>query len=179
VYLEGVDEAEGPLDSFMNSFQSCNPLQLRAVTHIHISSRQSMDLKFLAKLQDMFPVLEVFRLHASYQRRRSGLSCEFSEIPHPFNATLSSFSWIAFVQNVDLTDLFTVPLPNTLVSLSIQFASDRNVTVAPNLVAVKDDLLPRLSYLRRLWLCDSSKLALLWSRTDSQSEERCTLHEGE
>jgi hypothetical protein len=89
VYLEGVDEAEEPLDSFMDSLRSCHPLQLRAVTHIHISLLKSMDFKSLAKLQDMFPVLEVLDLHASEEYRRSGLLCEFSKILCPFDATLS------------------------------------------------------------------------------------------
>jgi hypothetical protein len=77
-----------------------------------------------------------------------------------------------------LTDLYTLPLPRSMVSLSIQWTSDRDTTDLPSLVAAKDSLLPRLPSLRRLWLCDLSKQALLWSRTASGQEERCTLHEG-
>jgi hypothetical protein len=179
VYLERVDEAEGFLDSFMNSFKSCHPLQLRAVTHIHLSLFESMDSKSLAKLRDMFPVLQVFNLHASEQYNRSGLSCEFPNIPCQIDAIFSSFSWIAFVQNVNLTDLYTLLLPSTLISLSIQWTSDPDAGVAPDLVAAKDNFLSRLPYLRRLWLYDLSKMALLWSRNALRTEERCTVHEGE
>jgi hypothetical protein len=178
VYFEGDDEAEEPLDSIIHSFKSCHPLQLRAVTHIHISLLKSMYLKSLATLQDMFPALEVFHLHSSEESRPSGLLCEFSNIPCQIDPTLS-FSWIAFPQNLDLTDLFTLSLPNTLVSLSIQWTSGRNVRVESDLVAAKDNLLPRLPYLRRLWLCDLSKRALLWSRTDVRATGHSTLHESE
>jgi hypothetical protein len=80
LFLESVDEAGKPLDAFMNSFESCHPLHLRDLTHIHISLPKSMDLKSLAKLQDMFPFLQEFYLHSSEknrQFRRSGSSCEF------------------------------------------------------------------------------------------------------
>jgi hypothetical protein len=86
VFLESVDEAGDPLDSFMDSFKSCHPLQLRAVTHIHISLLKSMDFKSLVNLQDMFPVLQVLHLHASEDGRPSGLSCK--KIPCSFDATL-------------------------------------------------------------------------------------------
>jgi hypothetical protein len=90
VFLESVDDYAGdPLDSVMNSFQSCHPLQLRALTHIHMSLLKSMDLKSLAELQDMFPVLQVLHFEVSeYDDYSSGLSCQFSEIPCPFDATL-------------------------------------------------------------------------------------------
>jgi hypothetical protein len=68
-----------------------------------------------------------------------------------------------------------IPLPRTLVSLSIQWTSDWDV---PDLAAAKDCLLHRLLSLRRLWLCDRSQLALLWSRTSS-GEEGCTDHKRE
>jgi hypothetical protein len=87
LFLESVHEAGDPLDAFINSFEWCNPLHLRGVTHIHISWLESMDLKSLANLRDMFPVLQEFYLHASEEYPRLGLSCEFSEIPCPFNAT--------------------------------------------------------------------------------------------
>jgi hypothetical protein len=138
-----------------------------------------MDLKSLGRLQDMFPVLQEFHLHASAEYRTQGLACEFSEIPCPFDATLPPFAWIEFGQNVELTDLYTLPLPSTLVSLSIQWTSDQDAGVVPDLVAAKDNLLPRLPFLRRLWLCDLSKLALLWHRTASRTEGRCTLHQSE
>jgi hypothetical protein len=84
VFLESVKHAGDPLDSFMNSFKSCHPLSLKALTHIHISLHESMDFRSLAKLQDMFPVLQVFHLHASEDNRRSGLSMRvLSEIPCP------------------------------------------------------------------------------------------------
>jgi len=73
--------------------------------------------------------------------------------------------------------LYTTPLPSTLESLSVQWVSDRNSAVVADLVAAKDHLVPRLLHLRRLWLFDLSKRALLWTRT--QAEERCTVHEGE
>jgi hypothetical protein len=75
--LESVGDAGEPLDDFMNSLKSCHPLQLRALTHLHISLLESMDLKSLAMLQDVFPVLQEFYLHASEKYGRSGLSCEF------------------------------------------------------------------------------------------------------
>ena len=83
------------------------------------------------------------------------------------------------MQNPDLTDLYAIPLPCTLVALSIQWTSDRDAGVVTDLVAAKDNLVPRLPDLRRLWLCDLSQLALLWSRTALGTEESCTLHEGE
>jgi hypothetical protein len=138
-----------------------------------------MDLKSLGRLQDMFPVLQEFHLHASAEYRTQGLACEFSEIPCPFDATLPPFAWIEFGQNVELTDLYTLPLPSTLVSLSIQWTSDRGDGVVPDLIAAKDSLLPRLPYLRRLWLYDLSKLALLWSRNAVRTEECCTVHQGD
>ena len=167
------------MGSFLNSFKSCHPLQLRALTHIHISSLPSMNLKSLEVLQDVFPVLQVFNLHASEYRSLGGLSCEFSDISCLFDKFFSASSWRAVVHNVDLTDLYALPLPSTLVSLSIQWRSDPKARVVPDLVAAKNNLLPRLPSIRRLWLCDLSKLALLWSRTASRTEERCTLHEGE
>jgi hypothetical protein len=88
LFIENVHEAGDPLDAFINSLESCHPLQLRVLTHLFISLPKSMDLKSLAKLQDMFPVLEEFFLHASNALRPSGLSCEFSEIPCPFYRTL-------------------------------------------------------------------------------------------
>jgi len=154
VFVENVSGAEVPLDSFVNLFQSCHPLNLRAVTHIYISLFESMDLKLLAKVQDMFPVLQVFNLHASECYRPSET-----------------------VQNPDLADLYAIPLPCTLVALSIQWTSDRDAGVVTDLVAAKDNLVPRLPDLRRLWLCDLSKRALLWSRSAWRAEERCTLHE--
>jgi hypothetical protein len=80
--------------------------------------------------------------------------------------------------NVELTDLYMLPLPPSMVSLSIQWTSIIGTTDLSSFVAAKDSLLPRLPSLRRLWLCDWSKQALLWSRTASGKEERCTLHEG-
>jgi hypothetical protein len=78
LFLVSVGKAGDPLDAFMNSCKSCHPLQLRALTHLHISLLESMDLKSLAKLQDMFPVLQEFYLHASEKYRPSGLLCQFS-----------------------------------------------------------------------------------------------------
>jgi hypothetical protein len=78
LFLESVYQAGDPLIAFVNSFTSCHPLQLRAVTHLCISLLESMDLKSLAGLQDIFPVLQEFYLHASEKSRPSGLSCEFS-----------------------------------------------------------------------------------------------------
>jgi hypothetical protein len=79
LFLESVVETGDHLDSFISSFQSYHPLQLSALTHLHIALLESVDLKSLAKLQDMFPVLEVFNLHAA-EYDRPGLSCEFSQI---------------------------------------------------------------------------------------------------
>ena len=81
--------------------------------------------------------------------------------------------------NVQLRDLYAFPLPRSLVSLSIQWSSDTTTTCLPSLVAAKDSLIPRLPFLRRLWLCDLSKLALLWSLSALGKEERCSLYEGE
>jgi hypothetical protein len=86
LFLKSVDEND-PVYAFVNSIQSCHPLQLRVLTHIHISVLESMDLKSLAGLQDMFPVLQVFHLHASEKVVPSGLSCEFSEISLTIDAT--------------------------------------------------------------------------------------------
>jgi hypothetical protein len=164
----------------MNSFKSCHPRQLRDLTHPSISFLKSMDLKALAGLQDLFPVLQEFYLHVSEKSRPSGLSCKFSEIRCPFDRNLPPpFPWIDLVHSVDLTDLYTIPLPSKLVSLSIQWTSHQDAGVMPDLIAAKDNLLPRLPSLRRLWLYDFSKGALLWSRTGSRSEERCTVQEGE
>jgi hypothetical protein len=80
LFLESGSEAAEPLDDFMNSFKSCDPLQLSVLTHLHISFPVSMDLKSLAILRDMFPVLEEFYLHSSEKHRATGLSCEFAEI---------------------------------------------------------------------------------------------------
>jgi hypothetical protein len=180
-YLDSIAEAGDPLDAFMNSFKSCHPLQLRALTHLHISLLESMDLKSLAKLRDTFPLLQEFYLHASenYRNPPPGLSCEFFECPCPFDTTSPPLAWIAPVRNVDLTDLYTLALPRTLVSLSIQWTSDPDAGAVPDLIAAKDNLLPRLPLLRRLWLIDFSKTALLWSRTASRTEERCILQDGE
>jgi hypothetical protein len=178
--LQSVDEEGDTPDAFMNSFKSCDPLQLRVITHIHISLLDSMSLNSLAKLPDMFPVLQELYLHASEQDRPSGLSYEFSDISFPLNtAAPPQFTWIVIGHNVDLTELSTLPLPSTLVSLSIQWTSSRNAKAVPDFVAVKNNLISRLPCLRRLWLHDMSRLALVWSRTASQSEERCTLQEGE
>jgi hypothetical protein len=178
--LGSIVKAGDALDDFMNSFKSCHPLQLRDLTHLHISLLDSMDLKSLAKLQDIFPVLQEFYLHGSENCRNHppGLSCKFFEFPCPFNATLPPlFAWIALVKKVDLTDLYTLPLPSTLVSLSIQWTSDPDAV--PDLIAAKDSLLPRLPNLRRLWLTDFSKTSLLWSWRASRSEECCILQDGE
>jgi hypothetical protein len=67
------------------------------------------------------------------------------------------FPWIELVHSVDLTDLYTIPLPSMLVSLSIQWTSYRDVGVMPDLIAAKDNILPRIPYLRQLWLYDFSK----------------------
>jgi hypothetical protein len=75
LFLHSIVEAGEPLDDFMNSFKSC---QLRDLTHLHISLLDSMDLKSLAKLQDMFPVLQEFYLHGSEKYSPSGPLCEFS-----------------------------------------------------------------------------------------------------
>ena len=111
------------------------------------------------------------------QRERNHQVCRanFPKIRRPVNTTPA---WMIVTQNVDLTDLDALSLPKTLASLSIQWTSDWN-TGAPDLIAVKDRLVPRLPSLRRLWLYDFSELALLWSRTDSPSEGRCTLYKGE
>jgi len=105
------------------------------------------------------------------------LSREFSEF---FSfVDLMQFSGFGAVQNVDLTDLYTIALPSTLVSLSIQWTSDPNAGVVSDLVAAKDNLIQRLPDLCHLWLCDFSKRAISWSRTAPRAEERLTLHEGE
>jgi hypothetical protein len=178
LFLNSIDAAER-LDAFMNSLKSCHTLQLRALTHLHISLPHSMDLKSLALLRDMFPVLQEFYLHASEKYLSSGLSCEFSKISCPSDATLPPSFCIAFPQNVDLTELYTFLWPSTLVSLSIQWTSNQDAAAVPDLVEAKVNLLLRLPFLRRLWLYDSSKQALLWSRTAPRNEERCTLHQGE
>jgi len=149
--LQSVDEAGDTLDAFMNSFKSCHPLQLRAIIHIHISLLELMSLASLANLPDTFPVLQEFYLHASEQDHPSVLG-----------------------HNVDLTELSTLPLPSTLVSLSIQWASDQDAEAVPDFVAAKNNLISRLPCLRRLWLHDMSTLALVWSWTASRSEKRCT-----
>jgi len=88
MFLEGVDPAGDRLDSFMNSFQSCDALQLKTVTHIHMSMLHAVDLKSLAKIQDMFPVLQVFNFHTAEYRTRKGLSREF----FPFLVQLTQLS---------------------------------------------------------------------------------------
>jgi hypothetical protein len=82
VCLESFED-DDPLDTFIDSFQSCHPLKLRALTHIHISLLRSMDLKSLAKFRDMFPVLQELCLHAHDRQGQLGLSCEFSQISCP------------------------------------------------------------------------------------------------
>jgi hypothetical protein len=88
LFLESVNDAGDPLDAFMNSFKLCHPLQLRDVTHLHLSWLDSMDFRALVTLRDIFPVLQEFYLHASEECCPSGLSCEFSEIPASFDPTL-------------------------------------------------------------------------------------------
>jgi hypothetical protein len=91
LFLESIIEAGEPLDDFMNSFKSCHPPQLGILTHLHISLPVSMNLKSLAMLRDMFPVLQEFSLHASEKYRPSGLSCVCSKISCPFDPTLLVF----------------------------------------------------------------------------------------
>jgi hypothetical protein len=87
--LGNVDDAGEPLDAFMKSLKSCHPLQLKVLTHLHISLLESMDLKSLTNILDMFPVLQEFCLHGSRRSGPSGLSCEFFGISCPFDRTLS------------------------------------------------------------------------------------------
>jgi hypothetical protein len=76
--LGTLAEAGSPLIDIMNSLKSCQPRQLQDLTHLSIPFLKSMDLKSLAGLQDLFPVLQEFYLHASEKSGPSGLSCEFS-----------------------------------------------------------------------------------------------------
>jgi hypothetical protein len=62
--LRSVAKTSNSLVAFVNTLKSCHPLQLRGLTHLHISSLQSMDLKSLTTFQDMFPVLQKLRIHA-------------------------------------------------------------------------------------------------------------------
>jgi hypothetical protein len=71
--LGSIFEAGSHLIDVMNSLKSCHPRQLRDLTHLSISFLESMDLKSLARLQDLFPVLQEFHLHASEKSRPSGL----------------------------------------------------------------------------------------------------------
>jgi hypothetical protein len=176
--LESVADKGDSLGAFVNSLKSCHPLQLKDVTHLHIFLLKSMDLKFLTTLRDMFPALQELHIRPLNHYSPGGLSYYWlSQADSLFN-TIFSLSWVAFMYNVQLTDLYTLPLPRSMVSLSIQWISDGDTTDLPSLVAAKDSLLLRLPSLRRLWLCDLSKQALLWSRTASGKEECCTLHEG-
>jgi hypothetical protein len=58
--LNCTTETGNTLDAFLNTLKSCQPLQLRGITHLRISFLKSMDLKSLTIIQDMFPVLQEF-----------------------------------------------------------------------------------------------------------------------
>jgi hypothetical protein len=162
--LRSVSDAGDPLGDFVHSLGLCHPLHFNALTFLHISRLRSMDFTSLGQLLDFFPALEHFHLHASTGRGPSRPG-----IPWRIRNT----------HDVDLKDLYTLPWPSTLVSLSIQWTSDTHTRTENDLVATKDRLVPRLPNLRCLWLFNLATVGLIWSRMGSRLEERCLFHEGE